>query len=221
MKWTGGEMDVEIRSARPDDAPFLARICLIAARSHCQRGLWDVILNRPELECLAFLEQLVRTVTRHPFHYTGFIVAEVDGRPAAALSGYDPKELGHESEESGCFEAGQRVGMTVDDWKNNQKGISTIYSVRPDDAGGAWIVESVATLSEFRRQGLVNRLLEEILEVGRRRGFRLAQVGVFIGNTAAQNAYEKCGFRVIDEKRNADFEAETGSPGIARLLRDI
>lgn len=111
--------------------------------------------------------------------------------------------------------------MTVDDWKNNQKGIDTIYAVRPDDGGGAWIVESVATLSEFRRQGLVNRLLEEILEVGRRRGFRLAQVGVFIGNTAAQNAYEKCGFIVVDERRNADFEAETGSPGIARLLRAI
>lgn len=130
-------MDVEIRSARSDDAPFLGRVCLIAGRSHCQRGLWDVILGKPELECLAFLEQSARTVTRHPFHYMGFIVAEVDGHPVAALSGYDPKELGHESEESGCFEAGQRVGITVDDWKNNQKGISTIYAVRPDDAAGA------------------------------------------------------------------------------------
>ena len=96
-----------------------------------------------------------------------------------------------------------------------------MYAVRADEAEGAWIIQHVATLPEYRRQGLINRLLEEILEVGRRRSFRLSQVGVFIGNTAAQNAYEKCGFRVIDEKRNADFEAETGSPGIARLLRDL
>ncbi len=41
--------------------------------------------------------------------------------------------------------------------------------VIPEHAPGAWIVENVATLPEFRRRGLVDRLVEEMLERGRRR----------------------------------------------------
>lgn len=214
-------VNVRIRPAQPDDAPFLARVCLMASRSHCQRGVWDIILGRPESECLLFLEHLVATETRHPFHYAGFIVGEADSRPGAALSGYDPKELGHDTEELGCAEAGQKTGITLSDWESKQRGISTVSAVRPDDAEEAWIVESVATVPEFRRRGLVDSLLEAILETGRLRGLRVAQVGVFIGNTPALNAYEKCGFRFVDEKRHPDFEAETGCPGIARLLRAL
>jgi ribosomal protein S18 acetylase RimI-like enzyme len=44
---------------------------------------------------------------------------------------------------------------------------------------------------------------------------------MYIGNFPAQRAYEKHGFKVIDEKRHPDFEAEIGSPGMMRLLRDL
>lgn len=213
--------DIQVRPARIDDAPFLAWVCLASGRSHCQRGIWDVILNRPEQKCLAFLEYLVVTKRLHTYHYSGFVVAEIDGQRAAALSGYNSKELGDAQDRWGCWEAGRKVGISMFDWWRNRKRISAVEAIRPHAAAGAWIIESVATLPEFRRQGLVDRLLKDILEIGRRKGFRLAQVSVFIGNTAAQNAYEKCGFSVIDERRNADFEAETGCPGIARLLRAL
>ena len=84
-----------------------------------------------------------------------------------------------------------------------------------------WVIESVATVQEFRRRGIIDTLLNEILEKGRGQGFGLGQVGVFIGNTAAQRAYEKSGFRIVDEKRHADFETEIGCPGMARLHREL
>ena len=40
-------MDVEIRSARADDAAFLAWLILTAGRAHVKRGIWEVILNEP------------------------------------------------------------------------------------------------------------------------------------------------------------------------------
>jgi ribosomal protein S18 acetylase RimI-like enzyme len=83
---------------------------------------------------------------------------------------------------------------------------------------GAWVVEHVATKPEFRRRGLVERLVQETVERGRRQGATVADIGVLIGNEPAQRAYEKCGFEVVDEVRNADFEAAYGSPG-ARMLR--
>ena len=46
----------------------------------------------------------------------------------------------------------------------------------------------------------------------------LREGDVFIGNDPAQRAYEKCGFEVVIEKRDAAFEAAYGSPG-ARILR--
>ena len=91
----------------------------------------------------------------------------------------------------------------------------------PDDAEGAWIVESVAALPEYRRQGVVSMLLDEVLNRGRRSGYKRAQIGVLINNTPARLAYEKCGFKFDSEKRNPSFEATFGSPGIAKLLLDL
>jgi ribosomal protein S18 acetylase RimI-like enzyme len=68
---------------------------------------------------------------------------------------------------------------------------------------------------------LVSRLLEDILERGRRQGFRRAQINLYIGNEPARLAYEKHGFRLLDEWRDPYFEAEIGSPGMARLARDL
>jgi hypothetical protein len=44
---------------------------------------------------------------------------------------------------------------------------------------------------------------------------------MYIGNLPAQKAYEKQGFKALDEKRHPAFEREIGSPGMMRLLRDL
>ena len=94
-------------------------------------------------------------------------------------------------------------------------------SGRSSLAEEAWIIDSAATLPEYRRKGLVDRLLAAILEKGRQEGLRRAQINVYIGNLAAQCAYEKHGFKIIDEKRHPDFETEIGSPGMARMLKNL
>ena len=64
-------------------------------------------------------------------------------------------------------------------------------------------------------------LLEEMIKMGREKGFKRAQISIYIGNRPAQHLYEKLGFKVVDEKRSFDFEKVMGSPGMARLLRDL
>ena len=71
-----------------------------------------------------------------------------------------------------------------------------------------------------RRKGIVDSLLETIIEKGKRLGFKRTQINIYIGNVAAQRAYEKHGFKIIDEKRDPYFEEQIGSPGMARLLLD-
>jgi GNAT superfamily N-acetyltransferase len=214
-------MDIEIRPACADDASLLAWVMLMAARSHLQRGIWDILIGRPEEECLTFLEHLAVTDELHMCHYTGFLVAEVGGHPIAALSGYDPLMLPEATVGPAMAVVMDKMGLTPEDMSTGQKGLAAYFTCHPEPYEGAWIVESVAARPESRRQGIISRLLKEILEVGRQRGFLIAQVSFQIGNTPAQLAYEKAGFRFFDEKRHPDFQAEFGCPGIVRLLRDL
>ena len=213
-------MDVQIRTGRPEDASFLAWVILTAGRAHVQRGIWEVILGGSEEECLAFLQTLIVTKIPHHLRYPCFLVAEVDGRSVAALGGYDPKILGYPDLTKAVVEVSKKMGFSAPD-KAATKRSERVLCCIPDEVERAWVVDSVATLPEFRRRGIVDKLLEEMLEKGRTQGFQRAQINMYIGNTPAQKAYEKHGFRVLDEKRHPVFEEAIGSPGMMRLLRDL
>ena len=76
---------MSIRPARPGDAGFIARVILAAQRGPVPRGWIDIALDRDEPECLAFIARLAVAPTRSWYHVAHFLVAEVDGWPAAAL----------------------------------------------------------------------------------------------------------------------------------------
>ena len=66
--------------------------------------------------------------------------------------------------------------------------------------------------------GSIRRLQFYVLNQGKERGFRQAQLSIYMGNTPAQRAYEKLGFKIIDEWRDPYFEKQIGSPGMARMV---
>jgi len=208
-------MDLKTRNARPDDAPFLAWLILAAGRSHVERGVWEVILNLSERDCLKFLELLTITKIPHLFHYSCFLLAETESRPVGGLSGLDPDILGYPKLMEALPEVYEKLGKTAGG--TTPKIIDSI----PPYVKGAWVIESVATVPEFRRRGVVDRLLDEILDLGRERGFRQAQLSIYMGNTPAQRAYEKHGFRLLDEWPDPYFEKEIGAPGMARMICDL
>ena len=213
-------MNLKIRLARPEDTSFLAWVIITSGRAHVQRGIWEVILGGTEEECLAFLQMLVVTKTPHLFHYLCFLVAEVDGRPVAALGGYDPRSLGYPALRKAIVEVVHKLGLSGPDKAAGTRSEKILCCI-PEEVEGAWVIDSVATVPKFRRRGIVSKLLEKIVEKGRKKGFRRAQINMYIGNTPAQKAYEKHGFKVVDEKRHPAFEEEIGSPGMVRLLRDL
>jgi ribosomal protein S18 acetylase RimI-like enzyme len=212
--------NIAIRPARSEDACFLSWVMLTAGRAHVQRGIWEVILGETEGKCLAFLEVLALTEKPHLFHHSCYLIAEAGGRPVAALGGYDPRALGYRALRKVLPEVFEKMGMAFAEQRVDDRSAEVLGCI-PDEVEGAWVIDSVATLPEFRRRGIVSRLLEEMIAIGRKQGFRRAQVNIYIGNTAAQRAYEKHGFNVLDEKRNPVFEEKIGSPGMVRLVRDL
>ncbi|MCH8813752.1 MAG: GNAT family N-acetyltransferase [Chloroflexi bacterium] len=216
------EAEVRIVEARAEHAPFVAWVTLTAFRSHLEKGFWDFMLEEEdEAGKLHYLEALATTEQLHWAHYSPFIVAEVNGTPAAALCGYFQEELGGAAIQTAGIEANARTGRSEEQAAEGFARAMSVMNVIPEHVAGTWIVENVATLPEFRRRGLVDRLVGEMLERGRGKGASTADISVFIGNDAAQRAYEKCGFEAIAEKRDAGFESVYGTPGIRTLRRAI
>ncbi len=214
-------MEVRYEYARPEHAGFLAWVMMTAHRSHVEKGLWDFVVGGSEADCLRYLEALAVTERAHWAHHSTFVIAEADGRPAAALCGYFESECGTEAIREGMAQANAVVGRSEEEHALGWQRAGSIVKVAPEHAPGAWIVEHVATAPEFRRRGLVDRLLVRILDEGRLRGATIADIGVLIGNDAAQRAYEKAGFEVTGEKRDPEFEAVYKCPGIRSLSRAL
>jgi ribosomal protein S18 acetylase RimI-like enzyme len=214
------QTEVKIVPATREHVPFVAWVMMAAGRSHLPVGLFDFLAGGDEANVLRYCETLATTEQPHFAHYTTFLVAEVNGVPAAGMCGYFEAEHGNVVQ--GILEANETLHRTPEEFAPCAAKAGTILlvsighgDVRP------WIVENVATKPEFRRQGLVERLMAAHLDRGRERGASTADIGVFINNDAAQRAYEKCGFAVIDEKRHPAFEAAYGTPGVRALRRSI
>jgi len=208
---------IVIRKARFDDAELLAWLMLTAGRAHVSRGIWEVILNLPEDKCLGFLKTLSVTDVPHLFHYSCYLIAETEGRAVGGLGGYDPTILGYAALQQALPEVFKKSGISPPEDIGSGR-TQKITACIPPALEGAWIIDSVATHINFRRKGIAGRLLDSILSAGRDKGFRYAQISLYIGNTAAQRAYEKQGFRLLDEWRDPYFEKEIGSPGMARMV---
>ena len=206
-----------IRPARPDDAAFIARITLAAQRGPLPRGWIDIALDLGEAECLAFMARLAVASHRSWYHVAHFLVAEVDGAPAAALCAMPA---------SGTVVAARAAIEEV----AAATGIDAAGIIRRgayarncwvQGGEGDWLIEHVATDRAHRGGGLMHPLIGCALADGMAAGYSRASISFVIGNHAAERCYTKAGFAFAEEKRDAAFEVLTGAPGFRRFARDI
>jgi GNAT superfamily N-acetyltransferase len=213
-------MSLVLRPAGAGDVDFVAWTILASQRSHLSRGWFDIALDRPEAECLAFVRRLATARTPSWWHRSTFWIAETDGVAGAALC-VQPAAGAFAAAVSAIDEAASAHGL----------GKAELAAIRRrgDYAGecwmpgddAAWLIEHVATHPSQRRRGLVQALLEHAFALGREQGCRKAQITFVIGNEAAEKAYARAGFQFAEEKRSARFEAVTGAPGFRRYERPI
>lgn len=213
-------MEPLIRDATLDDVPFLTEVVLLASRSHVKIGVWDLAVPDDDALRRRCIAAVLTSDQRSWCHYRNFIIAEVDGVPAAGLSAfaaYDETLLPIGKALVASFVA---IGFEGDEIGEAIRRVLIFETCHLDDLKGAWIIEWVATLADFRGQGVVRELLHAILARGKERGHLLAQIGILKGNDAAQRAYESVGFEVEAERTSEEFEAIIGSPGLRRFSRD-
>jgi GNAT superfamily N-acetyltransferase len=209
-----------IRSASPEDGGFIARNILSAQRGHRRRGWFDITLGWPEPKVLSFVERVARAWTPSWWHTSQFFIAEVDGRPAAALCALPAAGAGAAAQKAfaevardSALEASELSAIV------RRSGYSENCWVQGGE--GDWMVEHVAALPSHRGRGLIQALIDHALAVGRAAGYRQASISFLIGNEAAERCYAKAGFAFAEEKRDPEFEALTGAPGFRRFARGI
>jgi ribosomal protein S18 acetylase RimI-like enzyme len=215
-------VDIQIRKCQPEDAAFLARSILIAGRAHVSRGIWEVVLNFSEEECLRFLEHILVSETPHLFHHTFYFIAETaDGVPVGSLGGYDPKKSGYQALQPALIEVYKKLNLPGQSFQEANERAARILACLPRDIANAWVIDSVATIPEYRARGVAKQLLDAVMDEGRKQGYSLAQIVMYAGNEPAMHLYKKMGFTVIEETRDTFFEEKICSPGMLSLSRAL
>lgn len=214
-------MPFRIRRGTAGDANFLASVMLSASRAHLKRAIWDLLIGTDEAGCLQYLSRLAIAEPRSLFHYESFQVAELDGKPAAALSGFDMRAAGWALAGEAMAEVQRDLGWTDADVAASQERVAAVWACFPPDVGADWHIENVATCPEYRGRGLASALVDRALRDGKEQGCLLAQISTYLGNDPALSVYKRCGFRVADEKRCPEVESLLGTAGFVRLLREL
>jgi GNAT superfamily N-acetyltransferase len=214
-------MDVTIREARPDDRTFLAWVMLAAARSHLPLSFWDLALPGPETPRLETIADLVKAEPRNFGNYDGFLVAEAGGRPLGAVSAYDSADKSLENFTTAFAGVLAKREWSPEHMELVYQRIAPASSCMPDSPEGVWVIEWVALAPAARGKGIARRLLNGILDRGRRAGYADAQIGVIMGNAPARTAYERVGFTAVEDLTDPGFEAALGAPGITRMTQKL
>jgi ribosomal protein S18 acetylase RimI-like enzyme len=215
-----GRSQAAIRPARTGDASFIARNILASQRGPLPRGWFDIALGWDEPQCLTFVERIATAQQSSWWHVSQFIIAEVEGKPAASLCAL-PASGTRAAVRAAIEAAADEAGLDPSEAMAIFRRGAYAANCWVQGGEGDWLIEHVATLPEYRCRGLVQTLIGHALEAGSAAGFNQASISFLIGNEAAERCYAKAGFAFAEEKRDPAFEAITGSPGFRRFARAI
>jgi RimJ/RimL family protein N-acetyltransferase len=204
-----------IRPAEAGDIEDLAFLVYLSGKSHMRRSIYDLMFQGSEEYQQEVLRSLLQV--RPWFHFSMFLVADIDGKAVASLCGYSELETGGPKLSAAVREIG---------WSNREveEAISRLepfHRVFPPHPRDAWILEHAATMSGYRECGLMTTLFKTFIDTAHERGYRSVELGIFTGNLPARRAYEKLGFMVTEEYADTAFEELFACPGMTRMVLSL
>ena len=198
-------MEINIRPATEADKDFLITSIIAAEKSGGDVVSYCAIFNISEDELRTALGNILdEDMEGQELSISGFLVAEVDGEKAAALSTWVENVNGMSSN----MIKSNLLMYFIDREKilNAAPNLSLMNEVSIHRDDHALQIECVYTVPKYRGMGLSARLINEHIKLRQAASmpFNKVQVILLKNNTSAQKAYAKAGFTVVAEKRCTD-----------------
>jgi len=206
-----------IRPAHREDVPFLVDSIVSAEKSNSPRLGLATLFGLSEEETREFVDRmLLEEVDGCEFSISSFLVAEMEGRVAAAVGGWVE---GFPDDIPSSLLKSNLIGFTfpapVVACLRDKAPI--IGGIRIEREPGTLQIEYVHTAREHRGLGLAGMLIHE--HVNKAASCK-AQVQVFANNTAAISLYTKAGFVIKQHYRSAHPDILEYMPHDEKLLME-
>ncbi len=198
-------MATTLRRATSDDVTFLTAAVINAEKSGSETVSYCNLFAISESAVRDLLGQILAEEIRgQELYIPNFLVAEVDGRPAATVSGWVEQETGKPSSLIKSTLFMYFLGAEV--MTNAASRLKLIGEVNIPREANALQIECVYTAEPFRGRGLAQQLIHEHIRVNREKAphTQKAQVILLKNNAPALKAYEHAGFAITTERRSTD-----------------
>lgn len=209
--------NLHFRKATLTDIDFLCEAIINAEKSGTDILPLCRIFEITETELITLLQNILASETEGcEMSLSSFLIAEIDGKKAAAAAGWMEGENEMHLPSSlikanllnyflpkACISAGA-------------KNSALIADALIERTAGAFQIEYVYVHPDFRGMGLAARLLKEHLN-GLKTGLK-AEVQVFGNNHQAIRSYEKAGFRIEKVSESKHPAASAFLPGTSKIL---
>jgi GNAT superfamily N-acetyltransferase len=210
-------VSVIFRNAAAGDSPGLAELIHLADQAHYTTSGYALTIGGSREHQLSELSKLVRAKARSLYHFSHFEVAEAeDGNIVASVAGFD-----REQTDAQMVAALEEIGWEARTIEELAERIGPLAECMPEELPCTWTIEHVATLPSHRGLGLARKLLERVLLRGAERGFLLATVDVFLGNSKARALYQSAGFEMIGEFGHGPMREILGRDALERMMQPL
>jgi ribosomal protein S18 acetylase RimI-like enzyme len=197
---------VRVREAGQEDRAAVARLLFESAVD-----MYERFSGGPE-RALATLERAFDTPGNLASREVTWL-AEVDGRPAAAMAAFPVSEAGDRSR--------AYIDLTLREtpvWR--WPGVMRLYwmggRASPSPREHSFYIDALATDAAFRRRGAARALLEEAERQARERGLGAVSLDTTLNNEAARALYAQAGFDEV-----AYRAPSRGLPGFVALVKPV
>jgi ribosomal protein S18 acetylase RimI-like enzyme len=198
-------MSLVIRKAQDTDKDFLINAIIETEKSGSEMISYCAIFSISESDLRKLLADILdEAVEGQELCISNFLIAEVDGEPAATISAWIEKESGVASSILKSNILMYFLGADV--IRAAMPALTLMNEVSFNREEGALQIECVYTLEKYRGMGLAGSIIEEHIRISQEAGSDLEKVQVILleNNAAARRAYEKAGFRYVSARQCAN-----------------
>lgn len=214
-------MSIVIRKAQDRDKDFLINAIIETEKSGSEMISYCGIFSISESDLRKLLGDILdEAVEGQELCISHFLIAEVDGEPAAAVSAWIEKESGIASSilKSNIL----MYFLDAEVIRAAMPALTLMNEVSFNREEGALQIECVYTLEKYRGMGLAGRIIEEHIRISQEAGSDLEKVQVILleNNAAAKRAYEKVGFGFVAARKCSDNAILSILPCNAKILME-